>query len=261
MPNLVHRSVRRLLIAICLTFAVSGISAQEPEPSATSQPPIHLTSEQDHQRLLDLLHIKELRRGPDGDPKSPDAANFDESKVTPYPPLPGTLRFNDGTKVTTAKEWWTKRRPEIMEIFDREIYGRIPPNTPAVNWETTITTHEEDAGIPTVTKKLVGHVDNSADPQITVDIQLMLVTPANAQGPVPVMMEFGWSPEMLAQIRKHFSEEQWKTMMGTGLATSGTRQRLGLRDFDSHQRPGRQRRRTNPGNHRFGEQRPATQAG
>ena len=46
--------------------------------------PVNLTSEQDHQRILDLLHITSLRRGPDGDPKSPNAANFDESKVTPY---------------------------------------------------------------------------------------------------------------------------------------------------------------------------------
>jgi hypothetical protein len=39
---------------------------------------------------------------------------------------------------------------------------------------------------------LAGHVDNSTCPQITVDIQLTLTTPANAKGPVPVMMEFGF---------------------------------------------------------------------
>ena len=37
----------------------------------------------------------------------------------------------------------------------------------------------------------MGHVDNSAYPQITVDIQLSLSTPANAKGPVPVIMVFG----------------------------------------------------------------------
>lgn len=40
-----------------------------------------------------------------------------------------------------------------------------------------------------VTKTLVGHVDNSAYPQITADIQLALTTPAGADGPVPVIME------------------------------------------------------------------------
>src|SRR5262249_24838462 len=47
--------------------------------------------------------------------------------------------------------------------------------------------------VPVVTKQLVGHVDNSSYPLITVDIQLTLTTPANATGPVPVMMEFGFN--------------------------------------------------------------------
>ncbi|HVP10944.1 MAG TPA: acetylxylan esterase, partial [Phycisphaerae bacterium] len=46
--------------------------------------------------------------------------------------------------------------------------------------------------IPVITKKLVGHVDNSADPDITVDIGLTLTTPAKATGPVPVMLQFGF---------------------------------------------------------------------
>jgi hypothetical protein len=45
--------------------------------------------------------------------------------------------------------------------------------------------------VPVITKQLVGHVDNSSYPQITVDIQVTLTTPANATGPVPVMMVFG----------------------------------------------------------------------
>jgi (4-O-methyl)-D-glucuronate---lignin esterase len=38
----------------------------------------------------------------------------------------------------------------------------------------------------------VGHVDNSSYPLIAVDIPLTLTTPADATGPVPVMMEFGF---------------------------------------------------------------------
>src|SRR6185295_17091097 len=44
---------------------------------------------------------------------------------------------------------------------------------------------------PVVAKQLVGHVDNSAYPSIEVNIQMTLVTPADAKGPVPVMMMFG----------------------------------------------------------------------
>src|SRR6478735_11163815 len=44
---------------------------------------------------------------------------------------------------------------------------------------------------PVITKQLVGHVDNSSDPAITVNIGMTLVTPANATGPVPIVMQFG----------------------------------------------------------------------
>ena len=61
-----------------------------------------------------------------------------------------------------------------------------------MTWEVTGTTEEKVGDMPVVTKRLVGHVDNSRCPQIKVDIQLTLTTPADAKGPVPVMMEFGF---------------------------------------------------------------------
>jgi hypothetical protein len=214
--NLACRNMHPLLLGICFLFSVSATVGQEPEPASVLPTPVHLTSEQDHLRTIELLHIKELRRGPDGDPKSPNAANFDESKVTRYPPLPDSLRLNDGGKVTTAKDWWSKRRPEIVEIFDREIYGRVPAQAPAAHWEVTSIVQEDNEGIPATTKRLVGHVDNSAYPQISVDIQLSLTTPANARGPVPVIIEFAISPEILAAMKKRLTAEQWASFVGTG---------------------------------------------
>ena len=164
---------------------------------------------------MDLLRIKTLRRGPDGDPKSPNAANVDESKVAPYT-LPDPLTLNSGTKVQTTDQWWKLRRPEIVEDFDREVYGRVPAKTPKVNWEVISTTRETAGEVPVVTKKLVGHVDNSAYRAVRVDIQLTLSTPANATGPVPVIMEFGLSPEVMAAIRKRFTEAQLAALMGPG---------------------------------------------
>jgi hypothetical protein len=101
--------------------------------------------------------------------------------------------LKNGKKVTSAKLWWEKRRPEIVEDFDREIYGRMPKITPKVKWEVTETTNETNGEIPVVVKKLVGHVDNSSYPQITVDIQMTMGTPANATRPVPLVMEFGFT--------------------------------------------------------------------
>jgi hypothetical protein len=117
--------------------------------------------------------------------------NYDESKANPYPNLPDPLTLNNGKKVTTAKEWWQQRRPEIVELFDREIYGRVPQNLPKVKWEVAGSTAATIGDVQVVTKELVGHVDNSAYPQVTVDIQVTLTTPANAAGPVPVMLLIG----------------------------------------------------------------------
>jgi hypothetical protein len=178
---------KKIISFACMwAFLLSNVIAQV----APTQP---VTAEQDHQNMMDQLHITSLRPGANGnDPKAPNAANYDETKANPFPNLPDPLMLKDGKKVTTAKVWWTKRRPEIMEDFDREIYGRVPKNTPKVAWEVVSTTNEKNGDIPVITKKLVGHVDNSSYPQDTVNIQLTLTTPANATGPVPVMMQFGF---------------------------------------------------------------------
>ena len=150
-------------------------------------------TEQDHKKMLELLHITSLRQGANGsDPKAPNAANYDESKANPFPIVPNALLLKNGKNVTNAKVWWKQRRPEIVEDFDREIYGRVPKNLPKVNWEVVSTTHEKNGDFAVVTKKLIGHVDNAAYPQIKVDIQLSLTTPENATKGVPVIMEFGF---------------------------------------------------------------------
>jgi hypothetical protein len=168
--------------------------------TATQPPPVELTAQEDHQRLLDLLHITALRPGPSGNPAAPNAANVDESTANPYPVLPDPLLLANGKKVTSAK-LWAQRRAEIAEDFDREVYGRQPKDTPKVTWEVVSSATEMKGEMPVISKKLTGHVDNTRYPLVTVDIQLMLVTPANATGPVPVIMElgFGGMPRPAAQ--------------------------------------------------------------
>ena len=147
----------------------------------------------DYQNMLQQLGIKSIRQGANGnDPKAANAANYDEAKANPYPNLPDPLLLKDGKKVTSGRIWWKKRRPEIVEDFDREVYGRMPARTPAVKWEMTATKTDSVGKFMVITKTLVGHVDNSAFPSIPVDIKLTLSTPLDAKGPVPVMMEFGF---------------------------------------------------------------------
>ena len=201
---------------------------------------------------------------------APNAANYDESKVKPYH-APRPPRLKDGKKVTTAEQWWTKRRPEIVEDFDREVYGRVPKDVPKVTWEVTGTTEEKVGDVAVVTKRLVGHVDNSRCPQIKVDIQLTLTTPADAKGPVPVMMEFGFGgfgPRPggpgAAAAKKAMPRPATKRgglrALRPALAAAGPRQGLGLCHHRPQQHPGRQRRGADEGDHRPVQQGAAPQA-
>jgi hypothetical protein len=152
----------------------------QPAFSQTPTPTLNQLAAQDHQRLLDLLHLPATRPG-----VKPATANYDESKASPGN-LPNPLVLNDGKPVTTAKQWWSQRRPQIIELFDREVYGRVPVNVPAIHWQVTSTAAGEDGGINTVTRKLIGH---AGDPSSTVNLEVSLTLPANAHGPVPVLVE------------------------------------------------------------------------
>jgi (4-O-methyl)-D-glucuronate---lignin esterase len=178
---------------LCLLLLPLAIRAFQQTPRPPS--PTQLAAQADRQKMMDLLHIASLRQGANGsNPEAPNAANYDETKANPFPNLPDPLVLNNGKKVTSAKMWWNQRRPEIVELFDREIYGRVPRNVPKVKWEAASTTNEMNGDVPVITKELVGHVDNSSYPEITVDMKVSLSTPANAKGPVPVIMEFGGNP-------------------------------------------------------------------
>jgi len=182
------RRAATLLTTACLASAVHADSG-----FGQASPPVELTAEQDHRRLMDLLGIQSIRPGADPrNPQAPNAVNYDEAKAGPHSKLPDPLVLKTGTNVTSAKAWWEKRRPEIVEDFDREVYGRVPKDMPPVKWEVKAAAPETVGGVPVTTKTLVGHVDNSKYPALAVDIEMVLTTPANATGPVPVMIEFGF---------------------------------------------------------------------
>ena len=220
MPHF-SRSTRAtgLAFVMCLQTATS----QSPSPFAAVQaacstdgpPPLNWTAEQDHRNMLDQLGIKVLRPGANGNEKAPDHANYDESKANPFPDLPDALMLKNGQRVMTAAQWWRDRRPEIVEDFEREVVGRIPPNASKVTWTTTSTVGSKAGAFRVIEKQLVGHVDNSSCPWINVDIHMTLVTPGNASGPVPVMMMFGSAAFLQRMAELLAKQPELREMLGT----------------------------------------------
>ncbi len=174
------------LNTVFVAFLIAGAYVAEAQCN-----PVTFTADQDHQNMMDQLGIKALRPGPSGNENAPNHANYDESLANPYPNLPDPLVLNNGEKVTTREQWWEKRRPEIVEDYSKYVYGFVPANLPVVHWTVVATDHEMIGFTPVIAKDLVGEVDNSACPAISVKIHMTLVTPAAAKGPVPVLMMFG----------------------------------------------------------------------
>ncbi|HEX5108679.1 MAG TPA: hypothetical protein VFV95_09545 [Vicinamibacterales bacterium] len=181
---------RSALVALGGIAAVATVTAQQPAAPGVPEPKNWTTAE-DHQNMMAQLGIRQLRPGPSGNESAPNHANYDEATANPFPKLPEVLTLRNGQKVTRAEMWWGQRRAEILEDFDREVLGRVPVNVPRVTWTVVNQSEGMVGGRPVIGKQLSGRVDNSAYPAISVDIQMTLVTPADAKGPVPVMMMFG----------------------------------------------------------------------
>jgi hypothetical protein len=177
--------VRALLCAAVALGSIASVHSQQ-TPALREW-----TTAEDHRQMMGQLGIAALRPGPNGNESAPDHANYDEALANPYPELPDPLTLKSGRKVTTARQWWSARRPEIVEDFEREVIGRVPAHVPKVTWSVTETATAQIGGRSVNARRLVGHADNSAFPAIDVNMQMVLVTPADAKKPVPVMILFG----------------------------------------------------------------------
>jgi hypothetical protein len=189
MTMLTSRSAGCILRAAAAGLLALVLSAPAPSlgQGTGKQPEFIPSGYDDYQNMLDRLGIKKVRKGRDARVKD----TSDEATANPYKDsMPDLMTFKDGTKVKTADQW-RKRRAEIIEEFEREVYGRVPKNVPKVKWQVTRTEEGESGGVATVTKSLVGHVDNSASPKIQVDIQVSFTVPRNAAGKVPIIVQFG----------------------------------------------------------------------
>lgn len=180
-------------ISMALISAFPAIAQPDGE-TADANKPVVFTARQDHQNMLEQLGFTRLRPGRSSNADSPNAANYDEAKANPYPELPELLKTTTGEKVDTSETWWKKRRPEIVELLENKVYGRIPNHAPDVQWEVRQTREIKAGGRPAIQRQLMDVVDNSACPEIEVHLSMSLTLPKDAKAPVPVLLSFGRTP-------------------------------------------------------------------
>ena len=188
-------SLKRLLILVtCIGLEPIWLAAARSQETQQSGI-VKFTTKEDHQNMLMQLGITRLRPGPNGNESAPNHANYDEALANPFPNLPELLVCRDGTIVKTKEEWIERRRPEIVELFEKEVIGRIPATTPKVTWNVLEEKEITIGEIPMTEATLEGVVDNTGCPEIDVKIQFKVGRPKSADKPVPVLMMFsmfGW---------------------------------------------------------------------
>ena len=118
-------------------------------------------------------------------------ANYDESKVPKYV-LPDPLVCEDGTRVTSSATWNEKRRPEILELFQRNVYGEPPQLNAVKRIETQSETFDADLGNLKVTFRQI--VFGFQAGQKVVRIRMLLATPkrTDAAQKIPVFLGYNF---------------------------------------------------------------------
>jgi hypothetical protein len=167
--------------------------------------------------------------------------NHDESKVKPYT-LPDPLTLLSGKKVKTPKEWTKIRRPEVLGLFEHNVYGHTPASRIVPRYQVVSSDRDALDGKATRKQITISFPGHESGPKI----HMLVYLPVNAKGPAPLFLglNFGgnqtvhtdpgitlhdiWTRE---QVRKATSEEsrgrgasQWQVerilARGYGLATA-----------------------------------------
>ena len=113
--------------------------------------------------------------------------NYDESKVPVFTP-PDPLTFDDGTKVTSVKQWENRRRAELLEIFSSQMYGRTPKDDIRVTYETLAENPNFLNG--KATSKQVKFIFTNGRKKH--EAVLLLVLPNRSKGKTPVFVSYNY---------------------------------------------------------------------
>lgn len=136
------------------------------------------------------------------------AFNYDEAKVRPFT-LPDPLVTRAGRRVTTAELWWQERRPEILQLFTDEVYGRAPAPPRPVTWKVTAVDRSAFGGKATrklVTVHLLGRDDGPT-------LELLIYLPNARPAPAPAFVALNYGNHTLSAdpgvpVSPHWQRDQ-----------------------------------------------------
>jgi hypothetical protein len=131
-------------------------------------------------------------------PRTGHISNYDESKVGAYT-LPDPLALRSGESVRTPDDWFKRRRPEILELYQSEIYGRVPAHVPPVRSEILSMVPETFGEAPAQHRHIVLHVGEGPS-ALAVNVHLYL--PAQHSKPVPVLLHLTFATSTAGSAAK-----------------------------------------------------------
>jgi hypothetical protein len=116
----------------------------------------------------------------------PPAANYDEAKVPAYK-LPDPLILANGHPVKDAATWMKQRRPELVRLFEENIYGRSPGKPATMTWELTSLDRNALEG-KAVRKQVTIYFQGKSGPKM----DMLIYLPRAAVKPVPLFLSLNF---------------------------------------------------------------------
>jgi len=114
---------------------------------------------------------------------SVQAQNYDESKVPEYV-LPDVLKTTSGNVVDNKAMWEKVRRPEVLQLFENNVYGQMPKSFDSIRYSITNKDASAMNGKAQLKQVLIEVFNNSK----SVKINLILFVPNNVKKPVPAFL-------------------------------------------------------------------------
>jgi hypothetical protein len=149
----------------------------------------------------------------------------DEAKVPPYT-LPDPLLCRDGTRVTDAKTWREKRRPELLKLFEGEVYGKTLVGRPE-SLKFVVREEKKDACRGKATRLRVGVLFEGREDGR--QMELLIYLPNSAKGPLPVFFGLNFDGNYVVTddadmpVPKHFVHGLFNNQAESNVATEAGR--------------------------------------